>query len=606
MQCAAARPSAAPVGGRRTAHAQSSALQRHAAAPRRVAVRAATEEKEEYDLNQKIDTGKLIDSAGAGRSMFSPGWLTQLNQLWGGKSNVPVANAKPEDIQDLLGGALFKALYKWMLESGPVYLLPTGPVSSFLVISDPEAAKHVLRASDNPNRPIYEKGLVAEVSKFLFGEGFAISGGEQWRVRRKAVGPALHRGYLEVMLDRVFGESALHLNKKLEVAAASGEAIDMEACFSQLTLDVIGKAVFNYDFNSLNKNTPVIQAVYTALKETETRATDLLPYWKFPIINLFVPRQQKAAAAVQLIRETTEELIAKCKAITFLQHCSHTHFEMFLYCNHRETTEELIAKCKAMVDAEEAAQFEEGYINEADPSVLRFLIASREEVDSVQLRDDLLSMLVAGHETTGSVLTWTVDLLARHPDKLRKAQEEVDRVLGDRSKPNMEEYMNLKYVMRCVNESMRLYPHPPVLLRRAIVEDELPGGFTVPRGQDVMISVYNIHHSPAVWERPDDFEPERFPLDGPVPSEQNTDYKYIPFSGGPRKCVGDQFALMEAVVALAVILKEYDFAPKPGHDPGMTTGATIHTKNGLYMNVSKRQKGSSNAQPAAAAAVGAA
>ncbi|KAL4446664.1 hypothetical protein ABPG77_007908 [Micractinium sp. CCAP 211/92] len=565
---------AAPTAGCRVACPHAFTAKRSVPA-RRLVARAAVEEKEEYDLDQKIDTGKLIDSAGAGRSMFSPGWLTQLNQLWGGKSNVPVANAKPEDIQDLLGGALFKAIYKWMLESGPVYLLPTGPISSFLVISDPECAKHVLRATDNPSRPIYVKGLVAEVSKFLFGEGFAITGGDQWRVRRRAVGPALHRAYLEVMLDRVFGESALHLNKKLDAAAASGKPIDVEACFSQLTLDVIGKAVFNYDFDSLNKNTPVIQAVYTALKETETRATDLLPYWKLPLVGYFVPRQRKAAEAVQLIRQTTEELIAKCKA---------------------------------MVDAEEAAQFEEGYINEADPSVLRFLIASRDEVDSVQLRDDLLSMLVAGHETTGSVLTWTVDLLARNPDKMRKAQEEVDRVLGDREKPTMEDYMNLKYVMRCINESMRLYPHPPVLLRRALVEDTLPGGYTVPANQDVMISVYNIHRSPAVWDNPDDFIPERFPLDGPVPNEQNTDYKYIPFSGGPRKCVGDQFALMEAVVALAVALKRYDFTPQPGHDPGMTTGATIHTKNGLYMIVSRRgsQGGGGAAAPAAAAAVGAA
>lgn len=547
--------------------------------PRRsLAARAITEEKEEvYDLNQKIDTGKLIDSAGAGRSMLSPGWLTQLNQLWGGKSNTPVADAKPDDIKDLLGGALFKALFKWMEESGPVYLLPTGPISSFLVISDPECAKHVLRASDNPNKPIYVKGLVAEVAKFLFGEGFAITGGEQWRVRRKAVAPALHRGYLEVMLDRVFGESALHLNKKLDQAAASGKPIDVEACFSQLTLDVIGKAVFNYDFDALNTQTPVIQAVYTALKETETRATDLLPYWKLPLVGLFVPRQRKALAAVELIRRTTEDLIAQCRA---------------------------------MVEAEEeAAQFEDGYINPSDPSVLRFLIASREEVSAVQLRDDLLSMLVAGHETTGSVLTWTVDLLARNPEKMRKAQEEVDWVLGGRDKPTMDDYMALKYVMRCVNESMRLYPHPPVLLRRALVEDTLPGGYIVPANQDVMISVYNIHRSPAVWDRPDEFLPERFPLDEPVPNEQNTNYKYIPFSGGPRKCVGDQFALMEAVVALAVAIKQFDFRPQPGHDPGMTTGATIHTKNGLYMFVSKRGSSGGNGSGAAqtaAAAVGAA
>lgn len=494
--------------------------------------------------------------------MTSPGWLTQLGRLWGGRSDVPVADAKPEDIQDLLGGALFKALYKWMLESGPVYLLPTGAVSSFLVVSDPQAAKHVLRSSDNPQRPIYEKGLVAEVSKFLFGEGFAVAGGEQWRVRRKAVAPALHKGYLEVMINRVFAPSALHLNRKLEKAALSGEAVDMEANFSQLTLDIIGKAVFNYDFDSLTTNSPVIQAVYTSLKETEQRATDVLPYWKIPFLCNLVPRQRKAQEAVALIRATTEELIAKCKA---------------------------------MVDAEtDAATFnEENYINDSDPSVLRFLIASREEVSSVQLRDDLLSMLVAGHETTGSALTWTLYLLAQNPQCMKQAQEEVDRVLKDAPAPaSFAEYQQLKYVLRCINESMRLYPHPPVLLRRAMVPDTLPGGYSVPVGQDVMISVYNIHRSPAVWDEPDAFKPERFgPLDGPTPNEQNTDYKYIPFSGGPRKCVGDQFALMEATVALATILKGYDFELKRGHDVGMTTGATIHTLNGLYMHVKRRNVG---------------
>lgn len=160
-------------------------------------------------LEQEFE--KSIDAAGAGATWTSPGWLTQLNQLWGGKSvrslallllcfksagqaksttvttglarecvrapqDAPVADAKPDDIQDLLGGALFKALYKWMEESGPIYLLPTGPVSSFLVISDPEAAKHVLMKSDNPKDNIYGKGLVAEVSEFLFGIGFATSG----------------------------------------------------------------------------------------------------------------------------------------------------------------------------------------------------------------------------------------------------------------------------------------------------------------------------------------------------------------------------------------------------------------------------------------------
>jgi carotenoid epsilon hydroxylase len=496
---------------------------------------------------------------------------------------VPVADANPSDIQDLLGGALFKALYKWMLESGPVYLLPTGPISSFLVISDPAAAKHVLRSTDNPQRPVYVKGLVAEVAQFLFGQGFAITGGDEWRVRRKAVGPSLHRGYLEAMLVRVFGPSAVQLCTKLDKIASSDDdthntsnVVDMEACFSQLTLDIIGKAVFNYDFDSLNTKTPVIQAVYTALKETETRATDVLPLWKLPqpLLSLF-PRQRRAAEAVELIRKTTEQLIAQCKAI---------------------------------VEAEGTADGEfdpESYVDEADPSVLRFLLAAREECTETQLRDDLLSMLVAGHETTGSVLTWTIYLLSKNPEAMAKAKAEVDSVLGNNNNSfptNLQQYSELRYLSRCVAESMRLYPHPPVLLRRAQVEDTLPGGQKVGVGQDVMISVYNIHRSPAVWDNSNDFLPERFgPLDGPQPNEQNTDYKYIPFSGGPRKCVGDQFALMEAIVALAVILRRYDFEMRDEGHPEMTTGATIHTKNGLWMKVKRRAGGGENGVAAAVA-----
>ncbi|KAI3988455.1 hypothetical protein MKX01_026269 [Papaver californicum] len=134
----------------------------------------------------------------------------------------------------------------------------------------------------------------------------------------------------------------------------------MEAKFSQLTLDVIGLAVFNYNFDSLTADSPVIEAVYTALKEAEARSTDLLPYWKIDLLRKVIPRQIKAEKAVTVIRQTVEELIAECKKI---------------------------------VEAEGEQIDGEEYVNDADPSILRFLLASREEVSSVQLRDDLLSIV---------------------------------------------------------------------------------------------------------------------------------------------------------------------------------------------------------------------
>ena len=266
-----------------------------------------------------------------------------------------------------------------------------------------------------------------------------------------------------------------------------------------------------------------------------------------PALAALSPRQQRAAAAVATIRATTEELIGKCKA---------------------------------MVEREQDfASLDSEYVNDTDPSVLRFLLASRVEVSETQarhrlcpvtrhmsqhvlisaaapssraqLRDDLLSMLVAGHETTGSVLTWTLKLLVDNPAVMAKAQAEVDRVLGDRDevalaararscpRPNppqrvrrrgfraeragfgarrrAQDAMQLQYLTRCINESMRLYPHPPVLIRRATEDDVLPGGYPVAKGQDIIISVYSIHHSPAVWDNAEAFNPDRFPYVSPAP-----------------------------------------------------------------------------------------
>ncbi|KAI3442905.1 uncharacterized protein J3R85_000612 [Psidium guajava] len=487
------------------------------------------------------------------RSWVSPDWLTSLTRSLtirpGESSGIPVASAKLDDVSDLLGGALFLPLFKWMNECGPIYRLAAGP-RNFVVVSDPAIAKHVLR-----NYGKYAKGLVAEVSEFLFGSGFAIAEGPLWTARRRAVVPSLHKKYLSVMVDRVFCRCAERLVEKLQAAALDGTAVNMEENFSQLTLDAIGLSIFNYNFDSLTADSPVIDAVYTALKEAEARSTDLLPYWKVKFLCKIVPRQIKAEKAVAVIRKTVEELIAKCKEI---------------------------------VESEGERIDQEEYVNETDPSILRFLLASREEVSSLQLRDDLLSMLVAGHETTGSVLTWTLYLLSKDDASLKKAQEEVDRVLQGRP-PTYEDIKKLKFLTCCINESLRLYPHPPVLIRRAMVSDVLPGNYKVDPGQDIMISVYNIHHSPQVWERAEEFVPERFYTEGPLPNETNTDFRFIPFSGGPRKCVGDQFAMLEAIVALAIFVERMNFQLVPDQNIGMTTGATIHTTNGLYMRVSLRQ-----------------
>ncbi|MCL7027869.1 hypothetical protein MKW94_017078 [Papaver nudicaule] len=342
------------------------------------------------------------------------------------------------------------------------------------------------------------------------------------------------------------------IDKLLEVEEGLGRntiELDLEAEFSNLALDIIGLAVFNYDFGSVSKESPVIKAVYGTLFEAEHRSTFYIPYWKLPLARWVVPRQRKFRYDLKVINDCLDGLIRNAK-------------------------------------------------------------------DTRELRDDLMTMLIAGHETTAAVLTWAIFLLAQNPEKMRKAQAEIDSVIG-RGKTTYECVKKLEYIRLIVVESLRLYPQPPLLIRRSLKSDVLPGGYNgdkdgyaIPAGTDIFISVYNLHRSPYFWDRPNDFEPERFlvekksegiegwagfdPSRSPgamYPNEIIADFAFLPFGGGPRKCVGDQFALMESTVALAMLLQNFDVELKGSPESvELVTGATIHTKNGLWCKLRKRHR----------------
>lgn len=445
--------------------------------------------------------------------------------------------------------AFFIPLYELYLTYGGIFRLTFGP-KSFLIVSDPSIAKHILK----DNSKGYSKGILAEILEFVMGKGLIPADGEIWRVRRRAIVPALHQKYVAAMID-LFGKATDRLCKKLDTAASEGEDVEMESLFSRLTLDVIGKAVFNYDFDSLTNDTGIVEAVYTVLREAEDRSVAPIAVWEIPIWKDISPRLKKVNAALKLINDTLDDLIAICKR---------------------------------MVDEEEL-QFHEDYMNEQDPSILHFLLASGDDVSSKQLRDDLMTMLIAGHETSAAVLTWTFYLLSKEPAVLSKLQDEVDSILGDRF-PTIEDMKKLKYTARVINESLRLYPQPPVLIRRSLGDDVL-GKYPIKRDEDIFISVWNLHRSPHIWDDADKFNPERWPLDGPNPNETNQDYCYLPFGGGPRKCVGDMFATFENIVAVAMLVRRFNFQMALGAPQvEMTTGATIHTTNGLRMTVTQRIK----------------
>ncbi|XP_050221885.1 protein LUTEIN DEFICIENT 5, chloroplastic [Mercurialis annua] len=515
------------------------------------------EDKKRAELSNRIASGEFTVQQSGFPSILRNG-LSKLGVpdenleflfkwIGGGSDDYPKIPEAKGAISAIRSEAFFIPLYELYLTYGGIFRLTFGP-KSFLIVSDPAIAKHILK----DNSKAYSKGILAEILDFVMGKGLIPADGEIWRVRRRAIVPALHQRYVAAMIN-LFGQGTDRLCKKLDVAASDGEDVEMESLFSRLTLDIIGKAVFNYDFDSLTNDTGIVEAVYTVLREAEDRSVAPIPVWEIPIWKDISPRQRKVSAALKLINDILDDLIAICKR---------------------------------MVDQEEL-QFHEEYINEQDPSILHFLLASGDDVSSKQLRDDLMTMLIAGHETSAAVLTWTFYLLSTEPSVLSKLQNEVDTVLGDRF-PTIEDMKKLKYTTRVINESLRLYPQPPVLIRRSLQNDIL-GKYPIKSGEDIFISVWNLHRSPHLWDDEDKFNPERWPLDGPNPNETNQNFSYLPFGGGPRKCVGDMFASFETIVATAMLVRRFNFQMALGAPPvKMTTGATIHTTEGLNMTVTRR------------------
>ncbi|KAG5611295.1 hypothetical protein H5410_022576 [Solanum commersonii] len=517
------------------------------------------EEKRRAELSARIASGEFTVEQSGFSSLLKNGlsklgvpkeFLEFFSRRTGDYPRIPEAKGSISAIRD---EPFFMPLYELYLTYGGIFRLIFGP-KSFLIVSDPSIAKHILK----DNSKAYSKGILAEILDFVMGKGLIPADGEIWRVRRRAIVPALHQKYVAAMIG-LFGKATDRLCKKLDVAATDGEDVEMESLFSRLTLDIIGKAVFNYDFDSLTVDTGIVEAVYTVLREAEDRSIAPIPVWDLPIWKDISPKLKKVNAALKLINDTLDNLIAICKR---------------------------------MVDEEEL-QFHEEYMNEKDPSILHFLLASGDEVSSKQLRDDLMTMLIAGHETSAAVLTWTFYLLSKEPSVMAKLQDEVDSVLGDRF-PTIEDLKKLRYTTRVINESLRLYPQPPVLIRRSIEEDVV-GSYPIKRGEDIFISVWNLHRCPNHWEEADRFNPERWPLDGPNPNDTNQNFSYLPFGGGPRKCVGDMFATFENLVAVAMLVRRFDFQMALGAPPvsfavKMTTGATIHTTEGLKMTVTRRTR----------------
>jgi len=583
-------------------------------------------------------------------------WRRALEENGPGRFLAAVASG---DLQTLVGGPLFLLLTKYHRDLGPVFKLAFGP-RSFIVVADPACARHVLREnSDN-----FDKGLLSEILKPILGQGLIPADPDLWKTRRRAIAPGFHKKWLDQTMatfhectqvlvgdldaraaaaaaaaasddDAAPADSSderpprLPLDvadwprwKKLGFCPSADDVVDMEERLCSTSLDIIGRAVFDYDFKSATEESPLVRAVYRCLAEAERRTTAVVPVWLLPGADFWVPSQRAFAKDLKLLNAKLDELVAEAQSKVG-----------------EEDDDDMLHENSRYLASKESR---EGRI-----SLLDFLVTMRgEDATALQLRDDLMTMLVAGHETTAALLTWTLYELF-HPSgaskhHLEALRAEVDAVFDDADDDDDDDALRrvsyhdvtqrLPFARLCLAEGLRLYPQPPLLIRRALDADLLPVGdgedrnkIRLARGADVFLSTWALHKDPALWEAPESYDPTRFsrpfkPIEGVSPAgwsgydpalvpptalypkEQAADYAFLPFGAGARRCIGDQFAMLESTVMLAHLVRRFDFdfaserppPPKTGlgglpvADVGMRTGATIHTEHGLWMRVRKR------------------
>jgi cytochrome P450 len=422
-------------------------------------------------------------------------------------------------------------LVKASREYGDVVQFDVGSDQAVILVNHPAAIERVLVEN---HRNYTKQTIQFETFGLVTGNGLLNSDGAFWLQQRRIAQPAFHRRQLDE-----FG--SLITNHAQQLAAAwradhLGQApIDVEEEMLRLSLPIICEALFGYDVRERTEE--IVQAIAHALDYVMFRARVFLPIprtWPLRINRDF-------QAGMELLDAFVDELIA----------------------------------------TRQQSGREEG-------DLLGLLLGVRdadtgEAMPLQHVRDEVLTAIVAGFETVASGMTWIWYLLDQHPDVAARLHAELDRELEGRP-PALSDLMRLPYLNQVIKEAWRLYPPSWLISRRAQEDDELLGQ-PVRAGSLIVISPYVIHRHAAYWPEPERFDPDRF-AEGQGGSE--TRYAYIPFGGGPRLCIGNRFAEMEAQLVIATLAQHFTLRLAAGQSVATVAQVTIRPQGGLRMHIEPR------------------
>ncbi len=416
-----------------------------------------------------------------------------------------------------------------LAEQGGVVPFRLGPRRLFLVTS-PSGVQHILkdRASN------YIKGRTMDVARPLLGENIASAEGETWHRFRRLIHPAFHRKRLWNMVDLIAG-TVTEFYPRWDELAQAGRPVNLNQEMMQLTLVIIARLLFGKDI--LGQEEGFSKAFTDAMY-----ALNRIAWTPWPrVAAMYVQLQPRFRCAKALLDE-------------------------FIYWTIEERRR-----------SEEEHNDLLGLLMEAkDPQTGTGL--TREE-----LRNQLLTLMLAGHETTALALSWGWYLLGRHRRAAQTLHEEAISVLGD-SAPQAEDIERLTYTRMVVQEILRLYPSVWVLAREVVADDWVEG-VPIPQGARVILSPYVTHRNPRLWPHPEAFISERF--QGGIPGHL-PDFAYYPFGGGPRKCVGYELAPLEMTIVLSMMIQRYEVELLPGYPVHPRPILTLQPHPGVYVRLIRR------------------
>lgn len=405
------------------------------------------------------------------------------------------------------------------------------PTRKVIVVSNPEWIKYVL-VDNNKN---YGKSFAYDSIKLFLGNGLLTSEGEFWKRQRRLAQPAFHKEKLNLMFRNMVEQTNKSI-QSLEKLSDTNELVDLSAELYKLTLDIVNSTLF---YNEVDNTTNRIYKLVSKGNEFITKRIDSplqLPEW------IPTPNRIKEKEILKAMDDVFFSVI-NARREKNVQH------------------EDLLSMLMDARDEE-----------------------TGEAMSNRQLRDEILTIFVAGHETTQIALSWTFYLLTQNPDKLKILTDEIDSKLKGAT-PTPESIRGLHYLKQVIDESMRCFP-PAWIMGRKTIEADVIDGYEIPADTNVIMPIYVVHHDERVWENPYAFQPERFAMEN---VKEKHKYSYFPFGGGPRLCIGNNFAIQEMQVCLAMFLQKFRIEVDENFVPELDPLVTLRPKHPIYAKIYKRK-----------------